>query len=214
MDAMSDAAATDLARARVLAEGALAAAPRDPSAHYASAQVLRAQGCWADAAAEYETCIAYDRNLVRAYGNLGQCRLYAGAIDETIPLMEQAIRLSPRDPLIGQWYQRVGLVHLLQSRIDEAIVWLERARGASPAHAATHVWLATAYALAGDTERAADGLAEARRLGGAHRYSSLARLKAAGVFDTAPGNWGVPKIRALLEATYFAGLRKAGIPEE
>jgi len=25
---------------------------------------------------------------------------------------------------------------------------------------------------------------------------------------------GVPKIRALYEATYFAGLRKAGVPEE
>ena len=27
-------------------------------------------------------------------------------------------------------------------------------------------------------------------------------------------SWGVPKIRALAEATYFAGLRKAGIPEK
>ena len=27
-------------------------------------------------------------------------------------------------------------------------------------------------------------------------------------------NWGVPKIRALYEATYFTGLRKAGMPEE
>jgi hypothetical protein len=28
------------------------------------------------------------------------------------------------------------------------------------------------------------------------------------------GYWGVPKIRALCESTYFAGLRKAGMPEE
>ena len=28
------------------------------------------------------------------------------------------------------------------------------------------------------------------------------------------GYCGVPKIRALFEATYFAGLRKAGMPEE
>jgi len=39
------------------------------------------------------------------------------------------------------------------------------------------------------------------------RFSSIARLKAS-------GNFGVPKIRALYEATYFAGLRKAGMPEE
>jgi len=28
------------------------------------------------------------------------------------------------------------------------------------------------------------------------------------------GSWGVPKIQALFESTYFAGLRKAGMPEE
>jgi hypothetical protein len=31
---------------------------------------------------------------------------------------------------------------------------------------------------------------------------------------TAVGYWGVPKIRALFETTYFVGLRKAGLPEE
>jgi hypothetical protein len=28
------------------------------------------------------------------------------------------------------------------------------------------------------------------------------------------GYWGPPKIRALYEAVYFAGLRKLGVPEE
>jgi hypothetical protein len=32
--------------------------------------------------------------------------------------------------------------------------------------------------------------------------------------QTVLANWGVPKISALYEATYFAGLRKAGMPEE
>jgi len=39
------------------------------------------------------------------------------------------------------------------------------------------------------------------------RYSSLARLRAIGAFQS-------PKIRAMAETTYFAGLRKAGMPEE
>ena len=52
-------------------------------------------------------------------------------------------------------------------------------------------------------------LAEARRLDGGTLYSSIAHLKAF------PGAWwGVLKVRALFEATYFAGLRKAGMPEE
>jgi hypothetical protein len=98
---------------------------------------------------------------------------------------------------------------MLQSHMDEAIVWFEKARTAIPALPTPHSRLASAYALNGDTERAAAELAEARRLAGDDRYSSIARLKAL------PGPWqGVPKIRALFESTYFAGLRKAGMPEE
>jgi len=67
---------------------------------------------------------------------------------------------------------------------------------------------ASAFGLNGETERAAAELAEARRLSADDRHSSIARLKAIGTFQ------GVPKIRALGEATYFAGLRKAGMPEE
>jgi tetratricopeptide (TPR) repeat protein len=101
------------------------------------------------------------------------------------------------------------MVHLLQSRIDEAIAWLEKARSASPDKPYNHLHLAAAYALSGEFDRAALELAEARTLDAGSLYSSIAHLKAF------PGAWwGVPKIRDLYEATYFAGLRKAGMPEE
>ena len=100
-------------------------------------------------------------------------------------------------------------MHLLQSRIEEAIVWLEKARSAIPTDPFHHNRLAAAYALKGETERAAAELAESRRLDGGDLFSSIAHLKAH------PGAWwGVPKIRALFETTFFAGLRKAGMPEE
>jgi hypothetical protein len=60
---------------------------------------------------------------VSAISALADCKLFAGPIEEVIPLQEQALRLSPRDPLIGNMYCRIGAGHLLQSRIDEAIVW-------------------------------------------------------------------------------------------
>jgi hypothetical protein len=50
-------------------------------------------------------------------------------------------------------------------------------------------------------------LGEARKLLGEGSFPSIAQMKA-------HGYWGVPKIDALFEATYFAGLRKAGVPEE
>jgi TolB-like protein/Flp pilus assembly protein TadD len=207
MDNMTDTATADIVRAEGLAGQALAASPHSYIAHFAKAQVLRAQRRYAEAIPEYETALAFNRNTVGAFLALGQCKLFIGSIEETIPLVAQAIRLSPRDPHIGIFYQQIGIVHELQLRTDEAIIWLEKARNAIPTHPSIRAYLASAYALHGETERAGAELAEARRLSGDDRYSSLARLRTIGY-------WGVPSVRGLYEATHFAGLRKAGLPEE
>ena len=206
-EGMSDTAAADLARAEGLVGQALVAAPSNPLAHFAKGQLLRVQGRCEDAIPEFETYIASNRNSAGAIGFLGHCKLMTGSIEEMIPAQEQAMRLSPRDPYIANIYWRIGVAYLLQSRTDEAIVWLEKGRSANPARPWVHAWLAAAYALKGETERAAAELAEARRLRGEGSYASIARM-------AATGYWGVPKVRALFEATYLAGLHKAGVPEE
>jgi TolB-like protein/tetratricopeptide (TPR) repeat protein len=207
LDQMTASTAADIARAEGLVRQVLAAAPRSPLAHFAKGQVLRVQKRYAEAIPEYETAITFNRNWVNPLGPLGECKLFAGSVDEMIQLVEQGMRLSPRDPNIAILYFRMGVAHLLQSRIDDAIVWLEKARGANAELPYARSHLASAYALRGETERAAIELAEARRLSLDGRYSSIARLQATAYY-------GVPKTRALFEATYFAGLRKAGMPEE
>jgi TolB-like protein/Flp pilus assembly protein TadD len=207
LDLMAGTAAADIVRAEGLAERALAASPRSPLARFAKGQVLRAQHRYDEAILEYETAIALNRNWANAYSHLGWCKFMTGSLEELIPAQEQAIRLSPRDPQIGLYYSRIGYVRLRHSRTDEAIIWYEKARNSTPAHPQFRTFLASAYALKGDTERATAELAEARRLVGDDRYSSIARLRAV-------ESWGVPKVRALVEVTYFAGLRKGGMPEE
>jgi TolB-like protein/class 3 adenylate cyclase len=198
---------TDLKRADALANQALAASPGSTPAHLAKGQLLRVEGRCDEAIPEFEMVIASNRNSSGAFFALGECKLLTGSIDEAIPLEEQAVRLGPRDPYFFNRYLVIGKVHLLQSRIEEAIVWLERARIGNPGSPWPHLWLASAYALKDETDRAAAELAEARRLLGEVSFSSIAQV-------TAHGYWGVPKVRALFEATYFAGLRKAGLPEE
>jgi TolB-like protein/Tfp pilus assembly protein PilF len=205
LDFMTDTAAADVARAESLAERALAAAPRSAVAHFAKGQVLRSQDRYSEAIPEYEAVIALNRNWAHAYSHLGWCKFVTGSTEEAIPAQERAIRLSPRDPQIGLFYFRIGFAHLLHSRIDEAVVWCERARNATPAHPLFRALLASSYALKGQMELAAAELAEARRLVGDDRYSSIARLRAV-------VSWGAPK--DLVETIYFAGLRKAGVPEE
>jgi adenylate cyclase len=204
LDFMTDTAAADIGRAESLAERALAASPRSPLAHFAKGQVLRAQDRYDEAIPEYETVIALNRNWANAHSHLGWCKFVTGSIEEIIPAQERAIRLSPRDPQIGLFYFRIGFGHLLQSRTDEAVVWCEQARNATPAHPLFRALLASSYALKGEMGLAAAELAEARRLVGDDRYSSIGRLRAV-------VSWGAPK--DLVETIYFAGLRKAGVPE-
>jgi hypothetical protein len=77
----------------------------------------------------------------------------------------------------------------------------------NPEYPLPRAYLASGYSLKGETGRAAAELARARKLSGDDRYTSIARLRAVGPF-------GVAKIRALFEATYFFGLRNAGMPEQ
>jgi predicted Zn-dependent protease len=98
----------------------------------------------------------------------------------------------------------MGVMQLLESRIDDAITSLEKASSDNARLPFVHSYLAAAYALKGQSQRARAELGEAQRLNNA--YSSLERVAKSTWFDN-------PKIRALAEATYFPGLRQAGILE-
>lgn len=206
---MSDSADADIERANQLIEQLLASAPENLLAHYAKAQLLRAQHHCDAAIPEYEFVLAADRNSLPSIGNIGRCKIYLGLIDDGVALEEQAIRISPHDPFRGVWYFRIGQARLLQSRVDEAIQWLEKAHGENSAYAFIPAWLAAAYGLKGDSPHAAAELAEARRLSG--NGSPVSILAARGRSER---EFTAPATRTLLEATYLAGLRKAGVPEE
>jgi TolB-like protein/class 3 adenylate cyclase len=197
----------DIERVQELVGQALARLPDNSPAHFAKGQMLRVQNRHREAIVEYEAALALDRNSVSAYAHIGHCKLFAGFVEEAIVVQKHAIRLSPRDPAIHLWFGRIGMAHLVQSRIDESIPWFESARNANPAFALHHAWLAATYALTGDMERAAFEITEARSMSSDDRYSCINRLQTSGFF-------AVPAIRALFETTFFAGLRKAGMPEE
>jgi TolB-like protein len=209
LDGVTDSEGADLARADGLVTRALAASPRSATARMAKGDVLRARGRSAEAIAEYETVLAINRNDTDALDFLADCKLLRGSMEDVIPLEEQAIRLSPRDPRSGYFYFRIGQAQLLQSRTDEAVLWLERARRAVPELPFPRALRASTYGLKGETERAAAELAEARRLSNYHRYSSIAQVKAMSVWQGA-----APEVHASAATTYFGGLLKAGMSEE
>jgi TolB-like protein/class 3 adenylate cyclase/Flp pilus assembly protein TadD len=202
------AAAADVQRAEELIARALAASPGDPLTHRVKGNLLRFTRRCEEAIPEFEISLAADRNSPLAFYGLSICKYLTGGSDkEAIALTEQAIRLSPRDPAMGNWYSWIGFMHLLQSRVDDAIAWLEKSRSLDPRGRNTHLFLAAAYGLKGELERARAELAEGQRLTGSDRYSSIAKSRANGDLYT-------PALRDRWETTYFPGIRAAGQPEE
>ena len=125
-------------------------------------------------------------------------------------MLEKAIRLSPRDPYLYLWYARLGTVHLFEGHLDEAILWLEKARRANPPFRTPHPFLAAAYGLKGDLTRAAAELAEtheALKRRNDDRFGTIAKVRE-------NSEWNTPPLHDRFEQYFITGLRKAGMPEE
>jgi tetratricopeptide (TPR) repeat protein len=207
LDQMVDPAAANLPHAEILVDEALRVSPRNALAHLAKGAVLRALSRAEEASFEYEIASVLQRNCATALSQLGWCKLLTGSLENAIPLQERALRLSPRDARSSGHCLGIGAVHLLQSRTDEAILWFERGRNTNPTLPHTRSYLAAAFALAGDAKAASAELDAARKLRGQEFHSSIAHLKSCAYF-------GVPAVVAQFDDTFFAGLRKAGVPEE
>jgi len=208
IDESSDNASADIVRAESLIEQALQSAPSNAMAHHTRGQLLRVRRKCDDAIPEYQTAIALDPNLPHAYAWLADCKLKTGSIEGVIPLLDRAIQLSPQDPSIGPWYWRIGMVHVYRHEPEEAIAWLEKAQAgyATRGPAAgywVHGWLAAAYGLRGEIERAKSELNEAWKY---PFYRSVAAIKA-------DPNYADPRVWPMAEASFVAGLRAAGMPE-
>jgi adenylate cyclase len=177
-----------------------------PSAHYAFGMLRRVQNRLDEARMEFETTIALDRNHARAFFRLGQTLNFLGDLEAGISYIEKSIRLNPRDPNIARPYAILGTGHFLLGRVDRGIDLLRQARVANPRFWWLHLLLAGALGFKGDVDGARSALAEAVRL--KPEVNSLEKYHAQMPWVTNP------RYMRLAEPTLYAGLRRAGFPDE
>ena len=128
---------------------------------------------------ELERALAIDPNLARARGFFGLAHVYVGRAEETERHVVEALRLSPRDPLIHLWLMFAGFAKTLLGRWEEALSWLRKSIDANPNNPWANFYLSICLAHLGRLDEArATGLAVNLKF-------SIKRLRAFGESDNA-----------------------------
>jgi adenylate cyclase len=122
-------------------------------------------------------------------------RNYLGQFEQAKSDVQQAIRLSPRDPRIGNWHNFIADAELGLGHLEAAIEAASKAIDAGYRLFYPYLNLAAAYALKGDIDQAKALLAEARRINPKLSVQWLTARK------------------PILQPAFDA-LRKAGLPED
>ena len=89
----------------------------------------------------------------------------AGNPERAIELTQEALRISPRDPLRPYLHHNLTMASFAVRRYPEAIEHARRAIAEAPELSPPHAWLAASYVGLGQYDQARSALAAARRIG-------------------------------------------------
>jgi adenylate cyclase len=196
-----------LATAEESVQKALLLDPNLALAHFANGFVHRAHGQHAAALEAFSRAIDLDPNFALAYAQKADEFMYLGRPEEVRPVIDQAIRLSPRDPSLGIFYWFLGRSAFFMGQYDKAIPWLRRSVEIRPTLWYNRLYLASAHALIGEFDDAHATLDDFKRQFAWPTYS-LARVIS---YEAAnPSN--NPVVSAARE-TFHRGLLRAGMAE-
>jgi adenylate cyclase len=179
-----------------LAETAARLDPRLPQARAQLGMILHYKGHHDAALVEFDQAFALNPNFIDH--RYAYVLTSAGEPAKAIEVLEANIRLDPfAPPLFSSGY--MGLANYMLKRYPEAVRWLRECALRLPNMQLPRVWLASAYAQAGQLEEARKEAAEVLRINPDFTIQGYKRLWA----------YKDPK-----DAEHrLEGLRKAGLPE-
>jgi TolB-like protein len=199
---VSDDRVGQLRSAEAAATKALNLAPDNAQAHLTYGLVLYAMRAPDRALREFEFAIGLGGKLAAAHSYLGLMKVFLGRPSETYAHVAEAMRLSPRDPLLFLWHFYIGVADIHRGRVVQPLESLRKSVEINPNWGLSQFVLAGALGLAGLLAEAAEVCEVARRL--APNFT-IAKFRAEAVSDNSV---------YLARREYFCeGLRLAGAPE-
>ncbi len=177
LDHWNHAGPAQLRQAEEADQKALALDPNLALAHLAAGFIHKAQGDQRAALAAFSRAIALDPNLALAYVHEADELILLGEPGKAPPLVERAIKLSPRDPSVGIFYWILGRAYFYAGRYRHASEWLAKSVEVRPNLWFNRLYLVSAYELLGERAQAEKTLAEfSRRF--AHPAYTVAHVEA------------------------------------
>jgi adenylate cyclase len=142
-----------------------------------------------------QNAVRLNPNYAPGYAQLAMDDMTPAELPLAIANIDQAMKLSPRDPEMGRWHWIKGKTFNYMGRHQDAIQEEQAALDSGYSNWAVYAHLAVAYAFLDRQSEAEAAVAQARKLNPKLTIKWLRR-------------WlDVPEM-------YFQGLRKAGLPEE
>jgi TolB-like protein/tetratricopeptide (TPR) repeat protein len=197
----SDDRAGQIRAAEAAATKALALSPDNAEAHVTYGTILNAMRRPERGLREFQHAVGLDAKLATAHAHLGLTKLFLGRARDTQAHVEEAMRLSPCDPLLFHWHFFIGVADIHLGRVVHAIESLRKSVEINPNWGLSQFVLAGALALAGLLAEAAEVCAAARPL--APNFT-IAKYRAEAVSDNA--------VYLALRERFCEGLRLAGVP--
>jgi adenylate cyclase len=147
----------------------------------------------------YDRSLALNANCAQALTLRGWALATAGRLDEAVPSLLQAVRLSPLDPEAFFTMSALGCAYLMATRFDEASKWTSRALRERPTFAPALRFHAVSLVGLGRLNEARDTVRHLLLLEPHLTISTLRRR--------------MPIFDEKLMNSFLDGLRKAGLPE-
>ena len=182
---------------------AVAADGNDPRAWMSRATALRYQWRWSEALEAIAEMLRIDPSRTEAYLERALVMSYSGQPGDALAQLDKAIAVDPRQADDGALLRGRCRAHLVLGHYDEAISACERA-AALENYWATYMFLTAAYAQKEQMAKASGAKSQLLKF---QPGFTIARFKAMGLTDN-------PVFSQQAETHIFAGLRKAGIPEQ
>jgi class 3 adenylate cyclase/TolB-like protein/rhodanese-related sulfurtransferase len=196
-------------RAASLVSAASAIDPNEERVILRTGGLLRAQGRWIEAIAQFRRLLELHPSADTTYRQLGFCKVAVGEAEEAIPLLQRSVRLDPLSPWNRYAYHRIGQSMLVVGDYATSIDCAQRALATSAGApvdwcAQCYLLMASAYAFLGSVDLAHRAVTEANHL---WPFASVRIMPPALSPRGLPGSAYVTQMHLMQEGLRRSGLR-------